>query len=765
MREAFAFWTACRIHLVRRRLFTLVIVASVATAAASAAFVSSAAYATLLAPLPFAEPEQLFVVWEQSGDTAFDRAPLSPRTYLALSAHTDVVPQLGAATSCVPQPLVTRDGRAQELSCQLLTPNLPALLGIRAEVGTFFSRPNAAERVVVISHKLWLRHFDGAPTAVGSPLSLGGTIFTVVGVAPPSFELLSSETDIWLPLHFGEGAQGFEERYLTGIGRLGGHRTLPQLESLLREARARQSPDSGLPKVSVGGLQAELTRTVRPFVMGAAGGGVAVVGLVIANCSFLFAAYRLSRKPDYHVRICVGATGADLRSLHRSTSVLLALLASGTAACLAAVLAPLLASTRLGFPEVPITADWAARLPWMAPLISAGLAAAITLLSSVTGAWLVPVSPEPAAPLASGRMAGALLRGLQPYLLVIQVAAALALSIAAIELSTSTDALRRQALGFGVDNVLTGRITLSGTEWSPQARLSALEDIVSHVGGLPGVANVAYVRGLPLAAPLGNRAAWFSRDRGREWDSVVCVPSGRDAPRVSGAVRLVSSGYLATMQIPVLEGRALATADYALGAKGAVVSRSMARRLSLDRLPASVRCQGLMVTDTFTINGIVGDVRDVLSQEEPRPAIYVPYAVRPLAAVALVVRTTSPVDTAGDTIWSGVRARLPGVPLVDTLAMTERVRLGSLRSALVARVFLIGAGVSLLVALGGTFGLVSYLTRSGGRDLSIRSALGATPFELHRVVLRRITRTSSLASCWADGQGPWQWSSSRPCSR
>lgn len=697
-----------------------------------AALVMFATYWILLRPLPYAAPQELLLITESNPALGIEQSPLSVDAYRELSLYGDLFAGLGAATSCVP--FTHGEGeRARELTCQMVTPSIFPMLGIKPHMGRLFRQEDAGVRAVMVSYAYWRQSMGGGAHVVGQTLMLSDSPYEVIGVLPAGFELLGSQTDIWAPMTVGAAAQGPLRRYLAVIARLPRNTTPARVAGVLDAMRTHQRPDAtsvdGAWRLRMVGLHEALVRSVRPVLHVALASALVLLVVVCGNAYMLTAAARLSRRQELAVRLALGASPRSVARLLWAEVVLTTLLVAVVMAVFTIGASQLVFRVGPAFADVTRVEEIRVSTVWPAlALMAGGLALAAAVVSLAILPWAGARSTQAGAPPSSALREAFLLGG--------QAAIAVTASCLAVTVVASALAIQRGNHGFLPSNLLTARMVLPLS--IPRAqRVALVEQLLWRVRGLAGAEQAAVVRSLPLTAPFGARS-WFSHDVGGAWDTAECErKDGRVSGRVSTLVKLVSTDYFATMRIPIRAGRDLTSVEFQQAAGVAVVSQQLVDRLALS-VGEELTCEGGLMSGPVQVIGVAADAVDSLPASLPMPAVYVPYSREPLAAVAVAVRVRRDAGLTGETLRGAMQDVDARVPVVDIRTMEARIAAATVRQQAVGAVFAASAGAALLIAGAGAFGLARYTIGRRRRELMIRLALGGSRFAIWLVIVARV---------------------------
>jgi putative ABC transport system permease protein len=713
--------------------FTLVATATLALGIGANSAIFSVVHAVLLKPLPFAEPERLVrvaQVWEGKP------VVYSPENFLDVAAQTQSLESLAAIDGG--GSTLTSGGAPERIEGAGVSASFFDLLRVRPLHGRGFQHGEnepGESKVVVLGHGLWTRRFAADPGIVGQSVQLNREPYVVVGVAPAGFSYPEA-AELWTPIEY-DAAFRTKSRgawYLEVIGRL---RPGVSVESARQElgtiaARlAQQYPDMD---EGVGGtvisLQEATVGDVRPALLVLLGAVGLVLLIACVNVANLLLARVAARESELAVRTALGAGRRRLLRQLLTESVLLAVLGGATGI----LLAWLSLDALLGLqPEgVPRLAE---------VRVDRVVVAFAVLLSLLTG-FLFGVFPAlhstrrvTAQALREGGRGllgnrGSRLRG---GLVVGQMAFAMMLLAGAGLLIRSFAQLRHVDPGFATENALTFRISLPESVYSKEPQRAAFfDDLLTRLAALPGAHSVGGVAGLPLG---GTRFNLSFAVEGR--------PPLPPAQQPSMEVRVVTADYFETMGIPIKRGRAFQEGDRDGSPQVVVLSEAAVRRYFPGEEPLGKRItvgwgrpEGKPKAGGEVV-GIVGDVKDRGLAEQTPPEIYIPHAQLPTETLDVVVRTSvSPLSlvSSARSVVHELDSELP-VARIRTLDDVVARSISEPRFYML----LLGAfaGVALLLAALGIFGVMSYAVVERSREIGIRLALGALPADVLDAVLRK----------------------------
>ncbi len=707
--------------------FTAVSVLALALGIGANSAVFTVVNSVLLEPLRFRDPDQLIVVQERNLKAGFPRFSLSPGNYLDYRDHNHTFSGMAAFGGTGLN--MSGGSQPERLRGARVTNEFFSVLGRTPFLGRTFTPQEAqlgSNHVVVLSYGLWQRRFGGSGTVLGQTLKLNDELYTVVGVMPSDFQF-PTRVEIWTPLAMNlESWQQRGGHYLGGIGRLNAGSSIAAAQADLNTIAARaekQFPQSNSGwDTTLESLQEAVVGRIRPamLTLTAAVGFVLLIACV--NLANLLLSRSAARRREIGIRSSMGAGRGRLIRQFLTESVLLA--AIGAAAGLALAWA----GTRLLVNLSPNI------LPRAAEIALNGRALAFTAAVAVLTGILFGLAP--AIHMAKSDLMAALREGsrgnaigfrrnrLRSVLVMGEVALALVLLSGAGLLMRSFYRLQSVEPGFDSHGMLTFHTNLPGAKYKgdePQAAFyrRALE----RIRALPGVESAGAAQIFPLA---GDDYILSFEQIGKP-----PVPVGNEP---SAAYYSATPGYFTSLRIPIRAGRDFSEHDDAAAPPVAIISESMARQFYAGENPLGQRIRMGNGSKPAEIVGIVGDVRDQQLDTKGLPAVYEPAAQVPFGAMYFGIRTEG--DPAS--LISGVRAVIrdldPELPL-DAVGTVDALVSSSLSQRRFAMLLMaIFAGLALVLAMVGIYGVISYSVTQATQEIGIRMALGARRGDVLRMV-------------------------------
>jgi predicted permease len=745
--------------------FAIVAVLTMALGIGATTTLFSITYGVLLKPLPWPDAQQL-VRLSESRQGYNPRIPgtITNGTFVAWRAERSTIEDIGGWRADVRTTAVIGGGDATALQIAAVTPSLLAVLKARPLRGRLFVEDDAesgenpqSKDLIILSYGLWQERFAGRDEAIGGVVRLDDKSLTVVGVMPRDFMFPDAETRAWTPwavpsVNGRQNGQTFSRMVIfRAIARLR-PRATPDQASAEGTSRARSAPDPGLAAVAMFGGNGPpdiravpaiemMTAEVRPALVVLLAAVVLLLASAIANVASLQLARATARRREIAIRAAIGAGAARLTRQLLIENALI-----GCAGGLAGI--ALAAALHRVLPSI-LPADFP-RLDAIAIDIRVlSFAVAVSLLSSV-GFGLLPalhakrvnlvesLADDGSAPTADLRSPTARAR---TAIMVGQLAVSCVLLVGAALLGRSFLALMRADRGYDPRNLLTARIPLPAG-FSIERRVQLLEAIIARLRAMPGVTAAAFSNALPLLSAGGFRP--------------LRMPSLADpSSQVEGSAiqRVVSPGYFQALGIRMVAGRLLTDADTTTSPMVVVVNRSFAARyLPANAIGAVVPNLGMCRGDhdRWAVVGGVDDVRQGGPADPPQPEIFMPHrqvgCAAALATPIIVLRTAGDPSVHASALRIAVREQDRSLAVDSVMTMEDRVMTSLAKPRLYA-VVLIGFGVIVVVIAGvGLFGVLSYTIAHRGREIGVRTALGARTVDIIALVLRQAVVISACGT-------------------
>jgi putative ABC transport system permease protein len=724
--------------LVKAPIMAITIVATVGLGIGATTAIFSAVNAALLQPLPYANPGQLVRIYTDAPPNKF---PFSVADYLALEAQQTRFERIAAYVN---RPMAFSDGgSAERLRGKMVSWTYFLLLGIRPAIGRDFveadGRPGSPPSVIV-SRGFWTQRLGGRPDAIGAPIRLDGSDYTLVGVLPARVGPLEQGQDFFLAAQW-ETPPRKGPFFITVLGRVrhGSERSLAADE--LRAINRRIFP---LWRASYQDDKATWSMMdLETHVVGDVGTKAALaltaVGLVwliaCANASNLLVARITSRRRELAVRTALGASRERVVRQLLAESSLLAIGAAGVG--IAVGWAGIQLVRELGpayFPRTQeISVDRSVR--WLVVALTSASALLFGLVPAVNGTG--GSLDESLRSMGSRSSTGSVtVRRLRHLLVGSQFAIATPLLVVAGLLLASLNELGRVDLGFDSRNILTGSIVLPSAQYPQAGQVAAFwDELQRRVETLPGVSGVAFADGRP-PNDVNNFNNFDLED--------ALTPPGQSQPVTPWVA--VTPEYFRLLGLQLLEGRLFTEHDRPTqNIEVVVVDRAWAKRFFPNESAVGKRFRegGCTRCPWTTVIGVVSEVKYAGLDKPDQGTVYSPMAGRGSPPVEgaisrvryLVLRTRTDAAAVLPAVRQAVReldASLPfsNVATIDDLIARSLQSPRSL-SLLVAALAIVALSLSIV----GIYGVMAYYVQQHAKDISIRLALGGSPGEVLRLIV------------------------------
>lgn len=722
----------------------------------------SAVHSVLLRPLPYRDEGSVVYLVNRS-NTVEGNMSVSPRDIVDYREQATLFDGIGAARASLVDGVLTGGEEPIPVRLQFATDNLFSLLGFEPLLGRGFlpedaAQPGSQEETdtipatvpgAILSHALWQRHFGGDPGVLGRTIQVSGEGAQIVGVLPEEFGLVhgsaragEAKADLWFPFSFDfREAPRRAPGGLWPIGRLRPDVTVEQAQAELDAIASRlreQVPEyrnQGLHLVALRPKD-EAVKSVRPALLMLVGAVGFLLLLACANVANLFLVRARTRLGEISVRGALGCGSVRLARQILTECLLLAGAGGLAGLALAGLGIRLLMSLKPA--DLPRLDAVSLNGPVLAFCLGASLIAAILF-------GLLPAIQAGRISLAEGLKdqsrgpVGGRRSRLLGSLVVVEVALSLALLLGAGLMIRTFAALQEIRPGFEPEGALTFALDLYGERYygsGPQPRITFFRELEGRLRALPGVEVVGSTNWMPYffgGAAQATPYAW-DEDSEARW------------PAVWANLFVVTGDYFRAMQTRLLAGRYFSPLELSEPTPSVIVDEVLAREVWPDEDPIGKSLTALRPGSRFEVVGVVEHVRYERLREEGRSGMYFPFGAFPYWPRKYIVRGSGDVGSLVTAIRREIRMLDPGLAIHHVASLEDLVdeELADDRLALV--LMGIFAGLALVLASVGLYGVISYSTRQRTAEIGIRMALGA---DRNRILLLVLGRGGTLIAIGA----------------
>ena len=725
-------------QLRRSKVFAVVAIVTLALGIGCNTAIFSVFYSVLLRPLPFPDPNRVMLVSERARE--FPTLSVSWQNFTDWKTQSTTFDELGAARAMTMA--LTGNGDPEQIPGQMITGNILHLLGVNVIAGRGLSPTDdqpASPAVALLGYGMWQRKFGGAADVVGRSITLDRQSYTIIGVLPQNYELLQQTPDIVIAMGPWASKLPDDRSWHPGIfpiGRLKAGVMLAQARSEMSTIAKRlleKYPNDNIAlDAVVNPMHDQLVSQSRPALITLLSAVIFVLLIACGNIANLMLTRATARRREISIRISLGASDWQIvRQL-----ILEGLLLSLMGAIAGVVLAYLLLPSLLGIAGNSLPANANVHIDIHVLLFTALLSICAGVFFGVAPAGHVRLTDLRAILNESERAGvGKQAKTLRNILVVSEISLALLLLMGAGLFVRSLNRLSAVSLGFSDDHVLVADLPVPPAGAAPadaHRNMDFYESTLRELRSLPGVRTAAASSFLPVS---GQGSVIHFNIQGR--------PPRNASEYIMANYRTVSSAYFQALRIPLLEGRWIEDSDREGAQPVVVINQAMVKTHFGSQSPLGKKMQIGATPENdvpwMIVVGVVGNIKQSLVSDMPTE-MYVPYRqaneVLPVRAMSVVMRTEVDPRALIADLSTAVHRVNPNQPVVRIRTMEDNVAQNFSQPRFRTLLLVVFAGIALLIAAIGVYGVMAFATVQRAGEMAIRMALGCSVQKVFMLVVK-----------------------------
>lgn len=724
-------------RLLRTPGFTFIAVLTLGLGIGATTAIFTVVQGVLLRSLPYADPERLVRLWENQPELG-EKIPVAPANFLdwqkQATSFEELAAYIGPESGNRSKVTLTGEGEPVEVQGTNVVPNLFSVLGVKPLLGRTFTPDEVGpgkDGVVVISHALWQQRYGGDPGVVGRELVVNRQPRTIIGVMPPGFYFPTPEVRLWAPFGFDYSTRRRAHMFHV-IGRLKPGVSLERAgtEMATIAAQLEQEYPRTNTELTVGlaGLQEWIVGDIRPALRILFGMAAFVLLIACVNVANLLLSRATSQTQEIAIRSALGARRARIIRQLLAESLVLSTAGGALGVLIASAGVRLLRT--YGPAEIPRLTE--IQMDGRILAFALGVTIATALITGLAPA-LQTSRADLSVPLKeSGDRGGAGASGnwTRNLLVVAETALAVVLVVSAGLIAKSFARLNQVDPGFEPENLLAFNLSLPSSAYPENEQTTVFfQRLVKELETLPGVKAVGAVPVLPL--------------KGKYWSGDITIEGQPPSP--TGEEKKVwhqevTPDYFEAAGIRIVQGRSFTLADDAEAPLVTMVNQAFVREFLPGRNPLGVRLKFAphdREAPWWTIVGVIADVKQDSLSSETAPEAYEHLPQSPESAMNVVIRTAVPPMSLVAPARQVVHRLDPDVAIAQVQTGEQLVSESVTRQRFVLALLSAFAGIALVLAAVGIYGVMSYSVAQRTREVGIRMAMGARAGEVLSLILRR----------------------------